>query len=281
MSVDSVIDSGDPPFHRVALCIEYNGSAYSGWQIQAEPVVATIQASLEQALSTVANEPIRVICAGRTDARVHATNQVIHFDTQAVRDSRAWVLGGNANLPNDIAIRWAVDVPNDFHARFSAHSRIYRYVIYNGSTRPALSSTEMTWDHRVLDVSRMERAAQHLVGEHDFSSFRAVACQAKSPTRKVEYIKFFRYGDLIYFEVKANAFLQHMVRNFAGALISVGAGDREIDWVADVLKERDRRVAGVTAKPNGLYLVSVRYDQKYQLPVTPLGPHFLSMVAGG
>ncbi len=261
---------------RIALAVEYNGAAYCGWQIQKDPLLPTVQGSLERALSKVANEPIRVICAGRTDTGVHATNQIIHFDTVAKRDNRAWVFGANAYLEETAAVRWATTVPPQFHARFSAISRTYRYIIYNGYTRPAIARREMTWDFRALDVDKMQQAAQYLVGEHDFSAFRAAACQAKHPLRTVEYIRFKKLGQLIVFEVKANAFLQHMVRNFAGSLLAVGAGDYPPEWVRDVLQQRDRSLAGITASPNGLYLVAVGYNAQFVLPVAPKGPHFLT-----
>ncbi len=264
---------------RVALAVEYNGAAFHGWQVQKNPDIPTVQGALEKALSVVANQPIKVICAGRTDAGVHGTNQVVHFDTTADRPARSWVLGANANLADTVAVRWAKPVSATFHARFSALSRVYRYVIYNGATRPAMSAKELTWDFRQFDVERMQVAANYLVGEHDFTSFRAAGCQAKSPIRQVDYIQFKRLGDLILFEVKANAFLQHMVRNFAGALMAVGAGKQRPAWINDVLAAKDRRLAGITAPPHGLYLVKVFYDPAYNLPSCPFGPHFLSYLS--
>lgn len=260
---------------RIALGIEYKGARYRGWQRQ-EAGVPSVQEALEKALSQVAAEPVSVICAGRTDAGVHASGQVVHFDTRVERPLKAWVMGGNANLPADVSVTWAKVMPADFHARFKAFARRYRYVIYNDPIRPAHLAEEVTWNHRPLDVARMREAAAHLVGTHDFTSFRAVQCQAKSPVKTVHHLEVIEHGRFIVIDVRANAFLHHMVRNFAGVLMTIGAGEREPGWVGEVLAARDRRSGGVTAHPYGLYLVQVEYPQEFELPQRYLGPHFLS-----
>ena len=260
---------------RIALGVEYKGSRYRGWQRQ-ENGVPTVQGMLEKALSEVANEPVNLMCAGRTDAGVHASGQVVHFDTAVERPLKAWVMGSNANLPADISVTWAKVMPADFHARFKACARRYRYVIYNDPVRPAHLAEEVTWNHRPLDITRMREAAAHLVGTHDFTSFRAVQCQAKSPIKTVHHLQLIEHGRFIVMDVRANAFLHHMVRNFAGVLMTIGAGEREPDWVLDALAARDRRAGGVTAHPYGLYLVQVEYPPEFELPQRYLGPHFLS-----
>jgi tRNA pseudouridine38-40 synthase len=262
------------PF-RYALGVEYVGAAYRGWQVQAYDNVPTIQAEVERALSVIANHPVQVICAGRTDAGVNASHQVVHFDSWAERNDRAWVLGTNSHLPDDISIKWATKVPGCFHARFSAKERRYRYMIYTSPSRPAILAGGVTWTHRHLDIERMQQAAAHLHGEHDFTSYRAVGCQARSPVREIRSLSVYRSGQLIVIDVSANAFLHHMVRNIAGVLMAVGAGDRSPDWALEVLEARDRRQGGVTAPPDGLYFVDVRYPDLFKLPKVPLGPHFL------
>lgn len=260
---------------RIALGIEYDGSAYHGWQSQLKDGVPTVQETLEKALSRVANHRVSVICAGRTDAGVHGTGQVVHFDSDAERDVKAWVFGGNTNLPRDIGIRWASPVANDFHARFTAISRRYRYVIYNHPVRPALFSKHVSWNYRSLEISRMRQAAQHLVGTHDFSAYRGVQCQAKSPIKTVHSLELYQQGPMIVLEVEANAFLMHMVRNIAGVLMAVGAGFQKPSWAAEVLASKDRKVGGVTAPPYGLYLVGVGYPEEFVLPDTVFGPQWL------
>ena len=260
---------------RIALGVEYKGARYRGWQRQ-EDGVPSVQAALEKALSKVADEPVSVICAGRTDAAVHASGQVVHFDTAVERPLKAWIMGSNANLPGDISVTWAEVMPAHFHARFSAMARRYRYVIYNDPIRPAHQAEEVTWNHRPLDVSRMREAARALVGTHDFTSFRAVQCQAKSPVKTVHHLEVIEHGRFIVLDIRANAFLHHMVRNFAGVLMTIGAGERPVEWAAEVLAARDRRVGGVTAHPYGLYLVRVEYPEEFVLPERYLGPHFLS-----
>lgn len=262
-------------FSRIALGVEYKGARYRGWQRQ-ESGVPTVQGFLEQALSRVAAEPVSLMCAGRTDAAVHASGQVVHFDTRVERPLKAWVMGANANLPADISVTWAKVMPADFHARFSAMARRYRYVIYNDPVRPAHLAEEVTWNHRPLDAARMAVAARALVGTHDFTSFRAVQCQAKSPIKTLHHLRVIEHGRFIVLDIRANAFLHHMVRNIAGVLMSIGAGEREPGWAGEVLAACDRRQGGVTAHPYGLYLVRVEYPGPFRLPERYLGPHFLS-----
>ena len=250
---------------RVAVGVQYDGSGFQGWQAQ-RPGVRTVQTVLEQALARVADQPVRLVCAGRTDAGVHGVGQVAHFDTTAVRSARSWVLGGNAHLPMDLSLSWAQDVPDDFHARFSALARRYRYLILNQSYRSALWRGRATWCYRPLDAERMREAGQALVGEHDFSSFRAAECQARHPVRDLRELTVRRQGDGLVLEVEANAFLHHMVRNIAGVLMAIGAGDRPVEWAREVLEQRDRTQAGVTAPAEGLYLLAVRYPTSFGLP---------------
>ncbi|MFP4244905.1 MAG: tRNA pseudouridine(38-40) synthase TruA [Ectothiorhodospira sp.] len=249
--------------HRLAIGVEYDGSGFRGWQIQRE--ARTLQAQVEEALSRVADEPVEVTCAGRTDAGVHATGQVIHFDTRAVREPRAWLLGGNSQLSPELSFQWVRSMPGDFHARFSARWRRYRYIFMNRLTRPAILRRRVTWTHRPLDAGAMDRAARMLLGEHDFTSFRARGCQARTPVRTVEDIAVTRNGDFIHLDIRANAFLHHMVRNIAGVLMAIGRGEREAEWVQELLRLRDREQAGVTAPPDGLYLVQVGYDPSFNL----------------
>lgn len=252
---------------RVALGVQYDGSGFRGWQTQ-QPGIRTVQTVLEQALSKVANHPIRLVCAGRTDAGVHGVGQVVHFDATAIRSERAWVLGGNAHLPLDISLNWARETSEDFHARFSALARRYRYVILNRPQRSALWRQRATWHYRRLDAELMQRAGQALIGEHDFSSFRAAECQARHPIRDIHEITVRRYGDSVVLDVVANAFLHHMVRNIAGVLMTIGDGDRPVEWAQEVLERRDRTQAGVTAPAEGLYLLAVRYPERFGLPAT-------------
>jgi tRNA pseudouridine38-40 synthase len=250
---------------RVAVGVQYDGSGFRGWQAQ-RPGVRTVQSCLEQALARVADHPVNLVCAGRTDAGVHAAGQVAHFDTGAVRPARAWVLGGNAHLPPDLSLSWACEVPADFHARFSALARRYRYLILNQPHRSALWRGRATWCYRPLDAARMAEAGQALVGEHDFSSFRAAECQARHPIREIRELTVRRRGDGIVLDVEANAFLHHMVRNIAGVLMVIGTGDRSVAWAREVLERRDRTQAGVTAPADGLYLRAVYYPERFGLP---------------
>lgn len=262
---------------RYALGIEYDGSAFHGWQ--AQPHGLTVQDQLEQALSLIAGQTIRVHCAGRTDAGVHALNQVVHFDSPVVRPAPAWVRGTNAHLPAQIAVRWAQSVAADFHARFDARSRSYCYLLHNHPVRPAIFHGRLGWHHRPLDAARMHAAAQVLLGEHDFSAFRAAECQAKSAIKTMLYADVRRHHEFILFEFRAHAFLQHMVRNLVGALIEIGNGRQSMDYMAQLLASRDRRRAAPTFSPAGLYLKAVTYDahhgleklsQGAQLPFAPL-----------
>lgn len=257
----------------IALGIEYDGSRYYGWQRQSE--VASVQGCLEKALSKVAAEPVSVFCAGRTDAGVHATGQVVHFHTAAVRKDAAWTMGVNTHLPPDIAVRWVKTVPENFHARFSATARRYRYVIFNHRFRPAILSKGVTHFHYPLDEKRMHEAAQSLLGENDFSSFRAAQCQSNTPWRNVHHLNVVRKGQYVIVDIQANAFVHHMVRNIVGSLIEVGAGNQPVEWMKWLLEQKDRKLAAPTAKPEGLYLVNVIYPEKFAIPQKNLGPLFL------
>lgn len=248
--------------------VEYEGTGFHGWQIQ-QPGVRTVQSVLEEAISRVADHPVRVHCAGRTDTGVHALEQVIHFETRAVRRERSWLLGGNVNLPPDCCIRWARVVAPGFHARYSATARHYCYRILNRPTRSALVRDHALWIHQALDLQRMSEAASHLVGEHDFSSFRAAACQAKSPIRRVHYLHLRPCRGLIELRIGANGFLHHMVRNIVGVLLAIGRGEAEVDWTRELLRVRDRALAGVTAPPQGLYFVRADYPPDFGLPQVP------------
>lgn len=259
---------------RIALGIEYDGSRYYGWQRQQE--VRSVQEKLEKALSQVANEPVSVFCAGRTDAGVHATGQVVHFETSADRKDSAWTLGINANLPKDIAVRWVHSVASEFHARFSATARRYRYIIYNQRLRPAVMGQGVTHFHLPLDARLMHEAAQCLLGEYDFTSFRAVQCQSRTPWRHVMQVQVSRYGSYIVVDIKANAFVHHMVRNIVGSLMEIGCGHRPVCWMAELLAAKDRTLAAATARPEGLYLVSVDYPSRFAIPKPPMGPLFLA-----
>lgn len=265
---------------RVALAVEYNGADYRGFQVQPGGV-STVQQALESALSKVANETITLVCAGRTDAGVHATAQVVHFDTLALRPEKAWLLGTRPYLPDNISVGWAKNVVPQFHARFSAQARTYRYLLCDRRAISGLLHHQVTWSSRPLDLDLMRAGAAHLVGEHDFTSFRASQCQARSPVRRVFHLDIIRRGDLIVLEIQANAFLHHMVRNIVGVLMSVGAGDMPPDWVACVLAARDRKLGGVTAKPHGLYLVAVNYPPEFGLPEMVPGPLFMQEPVGG
>lgn len=249
---------------RVALGVEYDGTDFSGWQTQSG--TRTVQDCLEQAVSRVADHQVQVVCAGRTDAGVHGVGQVVHFDTGAERAERSWVLGINANLPPDISVLWAKPVSNEFHARFGAVKRHYRYLILNRWVRPAVERNRMSWIHKSLDEQRMQQACAHLLGEHDFSSYRAVACQAKHPVRTVHSLIVTRRGEVVAIDIAANAFLHHMVRNIAGVLIAIGCGEQETDWTREVLEYRDRTLGGVTAPPQGLYFMAVEYPAHFNLP---------------
>lgn len=258
---------------RIALVVEYDGSQYHGWQ--AQNGLHTVQQSVEQALSKVADEPVSIVCAGRTDTGVHATNQVIHFDCEKERTIRAWIHGANSFLPKDICVKWGKEIAPEFHARYSALSRRYRYVIYNGALRPALLRSNMTWQYRQLDFKTMHQAGQLLLGENDFTSFRSVECQSKTPMRNIHQLQVSRLGDLVVIDITANAFLHHMVRNIAGVLIAVGSSKHQTNWVKEVLEAKDRRLGAETAPAYGLYLVQVNYPPEFAIINNNLGPLFL------
>jgi tRNA pseudouridine38-40 synthase len=260
---------------RYALAVEYRGDRYHGWQRLAGRHEPTVQAALEQALSFVAAEAITVVCAGRTDAGVHATNQIVHFDTVAERDEKAWVLGVNSQLPTDIRVRWARPVAAEFHARFSARARTYRYLIANTPSQPAIAREQCLWVRKPLDVSAMQTAANFCLGEHDFSSVRGASCQAKSPVRTLHTFTVAPVQNWLVVELCGNAFLHHMVRNLMGLLLPVGVGNRHPEWVRDILALRDRKQAGKTEAPGALYLVKVDYDRDYGFPLMEKGPFML------
>jgi tRNA pseudouridine38-40 synthase len=250
---------------RIVLGVEYDGRHFHGWQTQKENL-PTVQDVLEAGLSRVAAAPVKLVCAGRTDAGVHACGQVVHFDTEVQRSERAWVFGTNANIHDAISVQWARPVSGEFHARFSARRRRYRYVIINRPVRSSFAAGRVVWDHRRLDEQRMQQAARYLIGEHDFSAYRAMACQAHSPVRKVTHLDVQREDDLIIIDIEANAFLHHMVRNVAGVLMAIGAGEQAIDWSRKVLETRDRTRGGVTAPPHGLYFMAVEYPSEFGIP---------------
>ena len=243
---------------KIALGVEYLGTHFHGWQIQ-KSGIRTVQLVVESALSTVANHPVRVFCSGRTDAGVHAKEQVIHFETNVIRENKAWLFGGNVNLPSDVNFTWVKEVSDDFHARFNAHARAYEFKILNHPVRSALKADSHLWEPRPLSIEKMQEAANLLLGEHNFSCFRDSLCQAKSPIKTIEYFNITKNDSSVLMEVKANAFLHHMVRNIVGTLLKVGRGDRNVDWVQGVLDSKDRKKAGPTAEPQGLYFVKAFY----------------------
>ena len=249
---------------RIALGIEYDGTDFCGWQrLKAD---ASVQGAVEQALSKVAAHPVEISCAGRTDAGVHGRCQVVHFDTEAQRDMRGWILGTCSNLPGSVAVLWAQPVLESFHARYAARSRRYRYHILNRPVRAALDARYVTWERLPLDAARMHEAAQALLGEHDFSAFRALSCQATHPRRTVLAVNVRREGEQLFVDIEANAFLHHMVRNIVGSLLLVGRGEQPIEWMAELLAGRDRHVAGPTAPASGLTFLGPRYEAHWGLP---------------
>lgn len=249
---------------RIALGLEYDGSHFCGWQSQ--PSACSVQDALESALSKIAGSDIRVVTAGRTDTGVHALQQVVHFDAELQRPLSAWVRGANALLPDSVAVLWAAETTDDFHARYSATERCYLYLLLNHPVRPGLHHRKVGWFHQPLDLERMQAAAQMLLGEHDFSAFRAAECQAKSPVRNLTKLDITRQGDIIAFELRANAFLHHMVRNLVGCLVYVGKGKHPPEWMQTLLQGRDRTRAAPTFAAAGLYLAGVTYDSKWGLP---------------
>lgn len=265
---DEKLSSG---IFRYALGVEYRGTRYCGWQRQenrqeAVQAIRSVQSTVESALAQVASESVVTVCAGRTDSGVHGCEQVVHFETHASRPLKAWVLGVNSHLPDDISVLWATQVSPDFHARFSATARTYRYLIYNTPEKPAIGRELATWIFEALDAEAMHRAAQYLLGENDFTSFRGASCQSKTPWRYLDFITVTRKMHWLVIEVKANAFLHHMVRNIVGSLIDVGRGRKPAAWIGDVLAARDRQVAGATAPAQGLYLLKVDYPAHFALP---------------
>lgn len=254
---------------RLAVGIEYAGTRYAGWQRQ--PGTPTVQGEVERALAAIACHPVSVQCAGRTDAGVHALGQVAHFDTEAERPLRGWLLGGNAELPADIALKFVAPVAASFNARYSALARTYRYLMVNRPTRAPLLAERAYWRHGALDAQAMHAAVQALVGSHDFSAFRAAECQAKQPVREIRSIAVRRRGDLVELEVTANAFLHHMVRNIVGSAIEVGEGSRPVGWLSELLAGRERRLAGPTAPPWGLCFARVEYGPEHGLPTPAAG----------
>lgn len=255
---------------KFALGIEYSGAAYCGWQRQRHCV--SVQQQVEEAIGFVANHEVQLVCAGRTDTGVHALEQVVHFESESKRDTRAWLLGSNCRLARDIRIKWVTQVDDSFHARFSAIARSYRYIILNQAVPSALFHDLVNWEYRPLDQDKMHVAAQVLIGEHDFSAFRAAGCQAKSAQREVHSIEITRRGDLVYIDIKANAFLYHMVRNIAGSLIAVGCGKQSGAWFEDIFNSRDRGQGDVTAPAAGLYFLRPYYPAQYILPMEDKKP---------
>ena len=249
---------------RLALGISYNGLAYQGWQSQSSGL--TVQDKLEKALSQFTAQKVSTLCAGRTDAGVHGLMQVVHFDTPLDRPEAAWVRGPNALLPHDIAVQWARVVPPEFHCRASATSRCYAYILLASPVRPSIDTGRVGWVYRPLDLERIQLAAAHLIGEHDFTSFRASACQALSPVKNLMHIDISRRGAYWRFEFEANAFLHHMIRNIMGCLLMVGDGRKSPDWLQEVLAARNRDAAAPTFSPHGLYFLGPRYDPRWGLP---------------
>jgi len=260
---------------RIALGVEYDGSDFYGFQRQSRSD-NTVQGKLEYALSKVADENITLVCAGRTDSGVHAHEQIVHFDTTAARPDKAWVRGVNTHLPESVRVHWCKNVGSKFHARFGARSRTYRYIIYSAPVAPAVLRTHLTWTPHSLNLAKMRAAASLLEGTHNFDAFRASGCQAKSPIRTVDYAKFFESGHFLVFEIRANAFLQHMVRNIVGSLLEVGVGKQDVSWVAELLASENRCLGAATAESCGLYFVKVDFDKSFDLPHRSLGPTFIA-----
>ena len=260
---------------RIALRIEYDGSAFGGWQKQASPEIPTVQGCLETAIGQIADAPVKLVCAGRTDAGVHATAQIAHFECPVDRGKRAWTMGVNSLLPPAVRVREAFLATADFNSRFSALSRRYVYVLYGGAIDSALLTGHAVREPGKLDLEAMGEGARHLLGELDFSSFRAAGCQSKSPFREVRFVDVYAQREFIVIDICANAFLQHMVRNIAGSLLEVGRGEREPDWIREILLAKDRKAAGVTAPPEGLYLVAVSYPEDCGIPARAIAPPIL------
>lgn len=249
---------------RYAMALEYDGSPFMGWQ--KHHTGETVQAAVERAVSFVADTPVDVVCSGRTDARVSALCQIVHFDSMAERTPRAWLMGTNTQLPDSVRALWVQPMPDDFHARYSARARRYRYSLLIRDVKPAISRQWLSWSREDLDVSRMHEAAQKILGEQDFSAFRTVHCQAKHPNRHLQRLDVSRDGDRIYFDVQANAFLHHMVRNLVGSLMLIGKGEQPVDWMQTLLAGKDRTVAGPTAPAEGLMFLGALYPAEWGLP---------------
>ncbi|WP_404377527.1 tRNA pseudouridine(38-40) synthase TruA [Vreelandella aquamarina] len=267
-------DETQPLVGRLAMGIEYDGSRFCGFQRLKH--AASVQQAIEDALAKVAGAPVRIHASGRTDSGVHATRQVIHFDPPVQRTEKAWIFGANANLPRDAAVRWVKPVSDDFHSRLGALARRYRYIFLNQISRPVLERANVTWCRDPLDAEAMHRAAQALVGEHDFSSFRAAGCQSKTPWRQMHFVEVKRYGPLVVIDIQGNAFLHHMIRNIAGALASVGRGVQDEGYIERLLALKNRRAGDVTAPACGLHFVDSIYDERFALPKEPLGPNLLA-----
>lgn len=261
---------------RFAIGIEFNGAHYRGWQTQQAGVI-TVQETIEKVLSKVANEPIMLHGAGRTDAGVHATNMVAHFDSEAIRSVDGWLMGSNSQLPKDISIQWIKQIDPEFHARYKAQARRYRYVVYNNAVRPALLHKQVTHVFHSLDIDKMILAASKFEGTHNFESFRAAACQSNQPVRHVSHCRLIQHGVYLVLDIQADGFLHHMVRNIMGCLLEIGQGMYEIDHIDAIFAAEDRKAAGVTAPPDGLYFIHADYPEQFELPPRPLGPHWLNM----
>lgn len=261
---------------RFAVGIEFSGVEYRGWQTQ-QTGVRSVQETIEKVLSKVANEPIMLHGAGRTDAGVHATNMVAHFDTHAIRSIDGWLMGSNSQLPKDISIQWIKEMDMAFHARFKAQARRYRYVVYNNPVRPALLYKQVTHIYYPLDADKMIEAAKKFEGTHNFESFRASSCQSNQPVRHVSHCRLIRHGCYLVLDIQADGFLHHMVRNIMGCLLEIGQGMYGIDHIDEIFAAEDRKAAGITAPPDGLYFIQAHYPEQFDLPKAPLGPHWLNM----
>jgi len=257
---------------RLALSVAYDGAAYCGWQRQSHS--PSVQQVLEESLSKIADHPIHTYCAGRTDTGVHGTNQIVHFDTTAERPNKAWLFGTNSKLPGNVKVNWVANVSCDFHARFSALARRYRYLIHNANFPPAILSSGLTWERYSLDHTLMHKAAQSFLGEQDFTSVRAANCQSHSKHRNIHHLHVERFNNYVMIDIQANAFLYHMVRNITGILLEIGKGNKPVEWAKEVLLKKDRTCAAKTAPADGLYLVDVLYPDEFQLPKHHLGPLF-------
>ena len=267
-------DETQPLAGRLAMGVEYDGSRFCGFQRLKH--AASVQQAIEDALAKVAGAPVRIHASGRTDSGVHATRQVIHFDPPVQRTEKAWIFGANTNLPRDVAVRWVKPVSDDFHSRLGALARRYRYIFLNQISRPVMERHNVTWCRDPLDADAMHRAAQVLVGEHDFSSFRAAGCQSKTPWRQMHFVEVKRYGPLVVIDIQGNAFLHHMIRNIAGALASVGRGAQDEGHIERLLAMKNRQKGDVTAPACGLHFVDSIYDERFELPKEPLGPNLLA-----